>query len=184
MKKVILIAIMTICMATAARADLYVDYVDDMEHSLVSYWQSTGWFSGYVVNDESAWDHENPFVGDYEAALAAGLINGVTLNINASGIESGADDVVGVGFLDKNGFDHDLGRIYDGDNILTLDPTWIDGVTVKATLYLDGWLDTYDSASINSSALTVDGTPVPVPGAVLLGLLGLSAAGIKLRKHA
>ena len=27
-------------------------------------------------------------------------------------------------------------------------------------------------------------TPVPVPGAVLLGLLGLSAAGIKLRKHA
>ncbi len=27
-------------------------------------------------------------------------------------------------------------------------------------------------------------TPVPVPGAVLLGMLGLSAAGIKLRKYA
>ena len=27
-------------------------------------------------------------------------------------------------------------------------------------------------------------TPVPVPGAVLLGLLGLSVAGVKLRKHA
>jgi hypothetical protein len=30
----------------------------------------------------------------------------------------------------------------------------------------------------------VDVTPVPVPGAVLLGLLGLSVAGIKLRKFA
>ena len=33
-------------------------------------------------------------------------------------------------------------------------------------------------------AFTAEVAPVPVPGAVLLGMLGLSLAGVKLRKHA
>lgn len=32
--------------------------------------------------------------------------------------------------------------------------------------------------------LTIETAPVPIPGAVLLGMLGLSVAGLKLRKHA
>jgi len=40
-----------------------------------------------------------------------------------------------------------------------------------------GWAFEFDN-------LAVGLTPVPVPGAVLLGVLGLSIAGIKLRKLA
>ena len=45
--------------------------------------------------------------------------------------------------------------------------------TVEFTGYEGGYL-------ADSTQFTV----VPVPGAVLLGILGLSVAGIKLRKHA
>ena len=33
-------------------------------------------------------------------------------------------------------------------------------------------------------AFSMDFSPIPVPGAVLLGMIGLSVAGVKLRKHA
>jgi len=35
-----------------------------------------------------------------------------------------------------------------------------------------------------TATLTIETNPVPVPGAVLLGMIGLSAVGAKLRKHA
>lgn len=35
-----------------------------------------------------------------------------------------------------------------------------------------------------AGSVTFDGTVVPVPGSVLLGVLGLTAAGVKLRKYA
>jgi len=42
----------------------------------------------------------------------------------------------------------------------------------------------HTTASNFFATTNIELAPVPVPGAVLLGLLGLSAAGIKLRKHA
>jgi len=44
------------------------------------------------------------------------------------------------------------------------------------------WGDT--EPNFSDFVVMVDSVPVPVPGAVLLGLLGLGAAGLKLRKHA
>ena len=41
-----------------------------------------------------------------------------------------------------------------------------------------------DGDSILDSYMGIDATVVPVPSAVLLGMLGLSAAGVKLRKFA
>ena len=129
------------------------------------------------------WFHDNPYPGDYDAALAAGLITGTTLTINASDIQS-YDDTVKVFFWDWQGNQHYLGRLYSGDNTYTLNPAWLDTIKVRGTLYYidDTPNDWSDDAAINYSDLTV--TAVPVPGAVLLGLLGLSVAGIKLRKHA
>jgi len=46
-------------------------------------------------------------------------------------------------------------------------------------------IDSGDWKTIDKmGAFRVEGTVVPVPGAVLLGILGLGVAGVKLRKHA
>ena len=70
--------------------------------------------------------------------------------------------------------------------------------------FVEGWLGATSSVGIESVAYRVLNTgtglppvvprffemdhlqysPVPVPGALLLGMLGLSLAGVKLRKHA
>jgi hypothetical protein len=67
----------------------------------------------------------------------------------------------------------------EGTELLYLDPestyqlTWSLGVRCS-TIGDHGW-----------AHLNIDlANPVPVPGAVLLGILGLSAVGIKLRKFA
>jgi len=47
-------------------------------------------------------------------------------------------------------------------------------------------LSDFHYGAARTYSINVEGTPaiVPVPGAVLLGMLGLSVAGVKLRKHA
>ena len=55
------------------------------------------------------------------------------------------------------------------------------GVKIGANVTGD---ESWNSAMGPNVAFDVDLEPVPVPGAVLLGILGLSAAGIKLRKFA
>ena len=64
-----------------------------------------------------------------------------------------------------------------------------DGVVFTSTVAGTLWLGCNDDAvsmgtGDNFGSITTDVNVVPVPGAVLLGMLGLSAAGIKLRKHA
>ena len=51
----------------------------------------------------------------------------------------------------------------------------------STTIHYTGTSNDADAAQVR---LNVDFTPVPVPGAVLLGMLGLSVAGVKLRKRA
>jgi len=82
--------------------------------------------------------------------------------------------------IDKDGWD-------DADPLAVLgtDYTiWFGGYGVGDTSFAYG--AEYYGTSANGLLYqgTLDITPVPVPGAILLGLLGLSAAGIKLRKFA
>lgn len=48
----------------------------------------------------------------------------------------------------------------------------------------DGYIDGIEIELTNDKIAQVNFVPVPVPGAVLLGMLGLSVAGVKLRKYA
>ena len=173
-----IVAALVAVMGSPVWADMfYTDHVV-VDQSLKAWWLNPA--------DVAYWDHVNPFnaVGDYDAALGAGEITGVTLTVNASGIVAGGEtNTVGIRFQDKNDFWHDLGLLNDGDTTFNLDPFWLDGVTVRAKLVYNcsSWFDLWDSARINCSDLTV--RAVPVPGAALLGALGLSAAGIKLRRR-
>jgi hypothetical protein len=54
------------------------------------------------------------------------------------------------------------------------------GSIVQLTTGAVGWFDHDFSDSTGS----IDAIVVPVPGAILLGLLGLGVAGIKMRKFA
>ena len=72
------------------------------------------------------------------------------------------------------------------------DPSRVDfsGYIINSmTLTLNGLTFTHSATSVYTTfdldgTVTFDGTVVPVPGAVLLGILGLGVAGIKLRKYA
>ncbi len=177
----ILVAALIALTAGSAVADTYSETVTVN----ADLW--AGWY-GFKPEDSITWPHNNPYAGgDYEAAVTLGLIDSVTLTINASGINSG-DESVGVTFYDKDGGDHYLGLLASGNTVFNLQAGWLDGVEVTGTLtYTNNgsmWNpDWTDDATICSSTLTVVGSPVPVPGAVLLGMLGLSVAGARLRKN-
>ena len=183
MKKLLLISILTVAVTGTAQAELFTDVVT-VNQLVLTYYDIV---KDEVFNVGAYWEHNNPYPGDYNAALLAGLITDVTLTVNASDIDP-LDDLVYVYFNDKNSVWHELGTIGDGDNPFPLNPTWLDDVAVYGRLYLtvqnappwDDWW--WDTAMINTSTLEVD--VVPVPGAVLLGILGLSVAGVKLRKFA
>ena len=117
-----------------------------------------------------------------------------TLSIVADDVDLGELDMVSV--QDFGGTWHDLGYLSDMGSytnwnyypgagnpnqpltttVFNLDPSWINGLPVNVKVDAD-W-----GVEIETSTLTVE--QVPVPGAILLGILGLGAAGLKLRKFA
>jgi hypothetical protein len=54
---------------------------------------------------------------------------------------------------------------------------------VRIAVTTTGYYGAPQGVKLDYSHLTGEFTPVPVPGAVLLGVLGLGAAGMRLRKN-
>lgn len=203
MKKFSIALVVACLMALTAgtvSAEVYTDFVEVNEQLSAGWeWVSTGGYSGYWVQgtDSADWSHSNPYDGgSYEDALAMNLIEKVQLTIVASGMEESwyhwdeQLNVVGITFTDKDNDDHFLGYLGAGSTTFDLEADWLNGVDVLATLTFNpDWFEANkyqqwtDTACIVSSTLTVTGEPVPVPGAVLLGVLGLGAAGMKLRRR-
>lgn len=173
MKKLAFVSVLVICLVGVAQAEIYYTDYEWIDECI---WDTPlgSW------NDDVYWDHENPYPGDYEEALADGLICGATLKITACLEE--CDDVVKIKFWDAEDNPHFLGYLQNGDTVFTLDPEWLDTVAVKARIEYerDFWCDLLDQAKIICAELVV--CEVPLPGAVFLGVLGLAVAGRKLRK--
>ncbi len=79
-------------------------------------------------------------------------------------------------------------ELNDGAYPMTVNPIFVNTDGVLAVLVQidnneDGWWGTTGDICLVTSVLTGEFTPVPAPAAVLLGLLGLSAAGARLRKN-
>jgi hypothetical protein len=86
----------------------------------------------------------------------------------------------------SDGYDHMYAYVGEGDTV-TIDP-WDEGewTTNEYVLAFED-LDASAPADWDYTDFVVmveSVRPIPVPGAVLLGILGLSAAGIKLRRFA
>jgi hypothetical protein len=177
MKKLLLVSVLTICMAGAAQANLYTD--------------------GYDPTDIKLSHDNNPHSLTY------------TYDITDNGFPHAGETVVS-GSLDvwlrddgdNSGYNHEeIARVtYDGTSWTAFDGEMPDSSTkysvtaIDTSLLSDGKLIVVVEATegdfwFEKGLLTVntriDGTPVvPVPAAVLLGLLGMGAAGLKLRRFA
>ena len=162
---------------SSAIADIYVETLPIYQYSV-----------GGTISYAHTYDH------------SADPIEYATLTIVADDVDGPGDGMDGeqdmVSIQDSGGTWHQLGYLNDmgyytnwqyspgagnpthpdaiTTTVFNLDPSWLNGLPVSVNI------ETLWGVEIETSTLTV----VPVPGAILLGILGLSAAGLKLRKFA
>ncbi len=67
---------------------------------------------------------------------------------------------------------------------ITIDQTQIDSVRLIMDTYSSTAPSPYVTAQLWADNIQLNPPAIPVPGALILGILGLSVAGIRLRKHA
>lgn len=172
----------------------------ETDHVVVNEYLSRWYYEAGA--DTAYWTHNNPYTGDYHAALADGLIIDATLTINASNLTYPptydtwwwenrgiyyelSQERVSVLFKDSGGTWHLLpGYLNSGNTTYTLDPTWLDTTQVCASLVwynASGFYTNLDDAKIEWSDLTV--TSIPAPGAILLGSIGVALVGWLRRRR-
>ncbi len=211
MKKLLLTSILTVCLVTSAQGQLFTfddgSLPDGSGNAAVSEYMTTGYGSTVLVEDGqvgdwSTWDPDWPGIandddylrcvvgtGDLEFRFEEVAISGVGGDAYVFSQISGYDFYV-------RGYDDTYGGNWEypdssalvleqgyyagsaGTNPFTFDLTFDSPVSL---LVFSGYSG---SGAHNFGIDNLMVTPVPVPGAVLLGMLGLSVAGVKLRKRA
>lgn len=170
-------ALVVLLTAGSAVADMYEEPLDVYQYSV----------GGTIA-----------FTHTYDGSSAP--ILSATLTIVADDVDGRGNDMDGeqdmVSIQDTGGIWHDLGYLNDmgyytnfnyypgagnpdqplTTTVFALDPSWFDTSLPAQVSIESAW-----GAEIETSTLTVQ--RVPVPGAVLLGALGLSAATCRLRRR-
>lgn len=130
------------------------------------------------LNDTAEWEHQNPFPGDYNAALNAGLVNWVKLTVKADSITPD-DEEVTLYFHDALGNVQNLGNLQQGKNIYYLEPDWLGNSNqVEAVIdYTESFdCDATDDACLRWSKLEI--SIIPAPGAIVLGSIGTALVAL------
>jgi MYXO-CTERM domain-containing protein len=158
-----------------------------------------------LVFDSLKWSHDNPseIVGggpltpaEYEAAVAEGRVEDVTLTIQVDDLDPddwvdvyivpvGTTESVFLGQLTPMSAPaDDFGMQPGADNHLPdhvsvttfdLDPTWLDGLPVE--ILLSGSLFNANGIEIEKSTLSLSVISAPAPAAAVLALIGLGVVG-------
>ncbi len=179
--------------AATASADMYPKSVTDV----IDTWGILGIDAAPIVEGAPLTyfhdlNQEIDFATEYvtQATLALDFTNMGPDGITVLGVYipvPGMEEHVTLYFDEVDGEFRYLGEI-DEDNEpvegIALNVDWIndDGIlNVQVSVWNNGVTPAF--ISLDKSTLTAEVQLIPVPGAVLLGVLGLSAAGIKLRKN-
>ena len=182
MKKVILTAVLAMCMATVAQADMFSSVID---------------FSPDVYIGEG---QTYTYSHDLASALPPLTIPGDTVTSATLKLTFDDDEFLGDFWspleyawveLDDTGT-WGWTEVNDGTYPIPVNIAWLNDngiLKVEVTIDDDPLSDYWDGRNyadvyLTKSELCGEFTPVPVPGAILLGILGLSVAGLKLRKFA
>jgi len=189
MRKLILISVLTICMVGVAQADLVAVGPAVLSNS---------WTQDFTVSD--AWNFFGTDVTWFDNfdAMTIDMTQGslevpgmTNVSPSMSTTSNGPDLVTAFGNNVQNvnftlnfmgsitaPVSFDL-KVYDKSGRKYNESGWATAIWSSSS-----WSIVDNSAFLNQNGNPVDLNPVPVPGAVLLGILGLSAAGMKLRKFA
>ncbi len=146
----------------------FVEFLDAYDSSTVNIYG--GWIESIEAQGSS------PVNLNIHGGTVDQLLASKNTDINVYGGSVGSIEAYGGSVITFHGtgFNHDYGAIPAPDLSAGLTGILGNGDVIDIGFTLDS------SVSIN----LIEQAVVPVPGAVLLGILGLSIAGVKLRKHA
>ena len=223
MKKLILTAVLTVCMAGSTFADMTPTLVVDdvagtFEHTADFFRPRIPWvqsFRDYVTINQGTnleYSHDLNAGPDGLDIPTSNTVTSATLEMgfiddeddtsgdgyycwifwiddpwdNTESVRLGLDggSLVEIGEMDTEAYDTiiEIGVLND-DGILDVEIA-VHNPLGTGDIRLDYSVLSGAYAAVSAAAPPPTGDPIPVPGAFLLGMLGLSAAGIKLRKHA